>query len=78
MNAYNPTSLTKKLTIAALTVVLGLGTLQLVAGGMTHPDPEAVAARQQFIAMEAEVAQENRDLARGVIRYADNTAAGAR
>ena len=74
MNAYNPTTLTRKLTIAVLTVVIGLGTLQLVAGGMTHPDPEAVAARQQFLAMEAEVAQENRDLARGVVRYADNTA----
>ena len=78
MNAYNPTSLTRKLTIAALTVVIGLGTLQLVAGGMTHPNPEAVAVRQQFIAMEAEVAQENRDLARGVVRYADNTALGVR
>jgi len=74
MNAYNPTTLTRKLTIAVLTVVIGLGTLQLVAGGMTHPAPEAVAARQQFLAMEAEVAQENRDLARGVVRYADNTA----
>jgi len=78
MNAYNPTSLTRKLTIAALTVVIGLGTLQLVAGGMTHPDPVSVATRQQFIAMEAEVAQENRDLARGVVRYADNTATAAR
>ena len=78
MNAYNPVSLAKKLTIAALTVVIGLGTLQLVAGGMTHPDPDAVAARQQFIAMEAEVAQENRDLARGVVRYADNSATGVR
>lgn len=74
MNTYDPTSPARKLGIAVLTFVLALGTLQLVAGGMTHPDPDVVAARQQFLAMEAEVAQEIRDLARGQVHYADATA----
>ncbi len=74
MNTYHPTSLARKLGIAAITFVVALGTLQLVAGGMTHPDPEVVAARQQFIAMEAEAAQEIRDLARGQVHYADAAA----
>lgn len=75
MNAYNPTSLGKKIVIAAVTLVVGSGVLEIVAGAMTHPDPGAIAARQHVIAMEADRAQQIRALERGEIRYADNAAA---
>ncbi len=74
MNAYNPTSLGKKIVIAAVTLVVGAGVLEFVAGAMTHPDPDAMAARQRVIAMEADRAQQIRALERGEIRYADNAA----
>ena len=44
--------------------------LQLLAGGMTHPSPDTVAARQQFIAAEYDRAGQIRDLERGEVRVA--------
>lgn len=77
MNAYNPTSLGRKIVIAAVTLMVGAGVLEVVAGAMTHPDPGAMAARQRVIAMEADRAQQIRALERGEIRYADNAAVRA-
>jgi hypothetical protein len=38
---------TEKLGIAAVTLVVGLGVLELVASSMKFPNPEAIAQRQQ-------------------------------
>lgn len=73
MTTYPPTRLSSKLVIAAVTAVLGLGILELVAGGMTHPDPDALAVRRQVIALEADLSQQLRDLERGEVRYAVST-----
>lgn len=72
MNTYGPTPLYRKIAIAVITIALGFGVLELVAGGMPHPDPATMAARQQFLAMEAERAQQIRDLDRGQVRYAES------
>jgi hypothetical protein len=70
MTTYNPTKVTTKIAFAIATVVIGFGVLQLVAGSMTHPNPDTMAVRQQVIAMEAERAAQFRDLARGEVRVA--------
>jgi hypothetical protein len=75
MKTYNPNiKWTHRLAMVAATVALGVGTLQWVAGAMTHPDPEAVAMRQQVIVAQGERAREIRTLQNGEVRLA--TAAG--
>ena len=74
MNMPNNTRWTEKLVMVALTVVLGVGSLQWVASSMNAPAPEAVAARQQFLAAEDARAYEIRTLAAGEVRFA--TASG--
>ena len=71
MTNYNPrTQWTHKVVIAAATILVGVGTLQGVAGAMNHPDPEAVAARQQVLAAQSERARAIRALERGELRLA--------
>ena len=78
MNNYHPTQFRHKLVIAALTLVLGGGMLELVAGGMRFPDPETMAMRERVIAMEAERAQQIRALERGEVRYAGSVTVNVR
>ncbi|MFO1415458.1 MAG: hypothetical protein U1F10_16450 [Burkholderiales bacterium] len=76
MTNYNPvTKWTDKLAIVAVTVVIGLGTLQWVAGAMTCPDAESIALRRQVIAAQEERSQQIRALQNGEVRLATSGAA---
>ena len=70
MKTYNTISWKQKLMFVAATIAISVGGLQLLAGSMTHPDPDTVAARQQFIAAEYDRAGQIRDLERGEVRVA--------
>jgi hypothetical protein len=70
MKKYSPTSTTKKIVFAVATVVVAVGILETVVGGMMNPSPESMAARQHFIAVEAERAQKMRALEREEVRFA--------
>ena len=70
MKTYSATGWKHKVVFLAATIALAVGGLELVTRGMMHPDPETVAARQKFIAAEAERAGQIRDLEKGEIRYA--------
>ncbi len=70
MKTYSATGWKHKAVFLAATIALAVGGLEMVAGGMTHPDPETLAARQRFIAAEAQRAGQIRDLEKGEVRYA--------
>ncbi len=70
MKTYNTISWKQRLMFVAATIAISVGGLQLLAGAMTHPNPDTVAARQQFIAAESERAGQIRDLERGEVRMA--------
>ena len=71
MTTYNQGSkLTQKFVFAVLTIALGAGALELVAGTMKFPDPEAMAVREQVIAAQSERAYQIRALERGQVKYA--------
>ena len=70
VNTYNTISWKQKLMFVAATIAISVGGLHLLAGGMTHPNPDTMAARQQFIAAEYDRAGEIRDLQRGEVRVA--------
>ena len=70
MNTYNTISWKQKVVFVAATIAISIGGLQLLAGSMTHPNPDTLAARQQFIAAEYNRAGEIRDLERGEVRVA--------
>lgn len=61
---------TEKLVLVALALALGVGSLELVSGGMSSPAPEALAAKQQFIAAEAVRANAIRSLEAGEVQFA--------
>lgn len=63
-------SWTEKLVLVALTLALGVGSLELVSGGMSSPAPETLAAKQQFIAAEAVRANAIRSLEAGEVQFA--------
>lgn len=70
MNAYRTTRWTHKLVFAAAAAAIGLGLLELVAGAMAYPDPEAMAMREQVIAAQSERAQQIRMLQQGELKLA--------
>jgi len=70
VNTYNTISWKQKVVFVAATIAISIGGLQLLAGSMTHPNPDTLAARQQFIAAEYDRAGEIRDLERGEVRVA--------
>ncbi len=70
MNTYNSSSKGWKAAIALLTVLVGVGALELVAGAMKHPDPETMAVRQQVLAAQSERAYQIRTLEQGQMRLA--------
>ena len=70
MKTYGATGWKHKVVFLAATLALAVGGLELLTRGMMHPDPETLAARQQFIAAEADRAAQIRDLEKGEIRYA--------
>lgn len=76
MNAYNPTSLKKKIALAAMTLGVAVGVLEAVTNSMLHPDPETMAVRERVIAMQSERAAQIRELQRGEVRVADSTPQG--
>jgi hypothetical protein len=70
MNTYNAIGWKQKLMFVAATIAISVGGLQLLAGAMTHPDPNTLAARAQFIAAEYERAGQIRALEQGEVRFA--------
>ena len=76
MNAYNPTSLSKKIVLAAVTLGVAVGVLEVVTNSMLHPDPETMAVRERVIAAQSERASQIRELQRGEVRVADTTTQG--
>ena len=70
MNSYNSISWKQKVVFVAATIAVSVGGLHLLAGAMTHPNPDTMAARQQFIAAEYDRAGQIRDLERGEVRVA--------
>lgn len=70
MKTYNTISWKQRLMFVAATIAVSVGGLQLLAGAMTHPNPDTMAARQQFIAAESDRAARIRDLERGELRMA--------
>lgn len=78
MTTYRPNSKwTHKFVFAVATIAIGTGVLELVAGAMKFPDPEALAVREQVLAAQSERAQAIRTLQRGELRVA-TVEAGAR
>lgn len=74
MNPFETISWKQKLACAALTLVVAVGALELVAGSMQFPDPATVAQRQQVLAAQSERALQLRMLAAGEIKVAATTA----
>jgi len=70
MKNYNTISWRQRTLFAAITVILGAGALELVAGAMKFPNPEAMAIREQVIAAESERAWQIRTLEQGQVRVA--------
>jgi hypothetical protein len=75
MTTYHTISWTQRIAFVAVTVVIGVGALEIVAGSMTSPDPAAMAQRQQVIAAQAERAFQLREMQRGEVRVATTTKA---
>jgi hypothetical protein len=73
VKTYNTIGWKHKVVFVAATIAISVGGLQLLAGAMTHPDPDALAARQQFIAAESVRADHLRALEQGEIQFAETT-----
>jgi len=71
------TSWTEKLMLVALTLAIGVGSLELVASSMSSPAPETIAAKKQFIAAEEARANQIRTLEAGEVRFAGDGPARA-
>ena len=71
MTTTTSTSWTEKLVVAALALALGVGSLEVVSGGMSSPAPDTLAAKQQFIAAEAVRANAIRSLQAGEVQFAE-------
>jgi hypothetical protein len=75
MNTYNTVSWRQRFLVVAATIVVGLGTLELVAGAMKFPAPESMAVRAQVLAAESERAYQLRTLQQGELKVAAATPA---
>ena len=75
MNAYNPISWKKKAVLAAVTLVVAGGVLEVVTSSMLYSDPETMAVRERVIAAQSERAQRIRELSQGEVRVADTASA---
>jgi hypothetical protein len=73
MNTYNTISWRQRILFVAATLVIGAGTLELVAGAMKFPDPESIAVREQVLAAQSERAYQLRTLQQGELRVATAT-----
>jgi hypothetical protein len=77
MNSYNTNTISwrQRILFAVATIILGAGTLELVAGAMKFPDPETMAVREQVLAAQSERAYQIRTLEQGQVRIATVTVA---
>jgi len=76
MNAYNPTSWKKKIVLAAATLAVSSGVLEVVTSSMMYPNPEAMAVRERVLASQSERAQQLREMQRGEVRIAGSITQG--
>ncbi len=77
MNTFRTNTWKHKIAFAVVTVAIASGALELVAGSMKFPAPEAVAQRQQVLAAQSERAYQLRTLEAGELKVA-STAVAAR
>jgi hypothetical protein len=71
MTTYNQNHRwTHRIVFAVATIAIGAGALELVAGAMKCPDPEAMAVRLQVIAAQSERAYQIRSLEQGQVKLA--------
>jgi hypothetical protein len=71
MNAYKQGSRwIHRIAFAVATIAVGAGALELVAGAMKFPDPDAMAVREQVIAAQSERAYQIRTMEEGKVRIA--------
>ncbi len=76
MTTYSQgTRWTHRIVIAVATIAIGAGALELVAGTMKYPDPEAMAVREQVIAAQSERAYRIRTMDQGQVKFAASGAA---
>lgn len=68
MNTYDPISAKTRLVLAAATLAIAMGALELVVGAMKFPDPEKVAFRERVITAQSERAQHIRELQKSELR----------
>jgi len=74
MNTYHQGSKwTHRIVFAVATIAIGAGALELVAGAMKFPDPEAMAVREHVIAAQSERAYQIRTLELGQVKLAAST-----
>jgi conjugal transfer/entry exclusion protein len=59
-----------RIVFAVATIAMGAGALELVAGAMNCPDPDAMAVRRQVIAAQSERAYQIRSLEQGQVKMA--------
>jgi len=76
MNAYNPTSWKKKIVLAAATLAVSAGVLEVVTSSMMYPNPEAMAVRERVLASQSDRAQQLREMQRGEVRIAGSITQG--
>jgi len=74
MKEYQSISLKQKLVFAAVTIIVGTGVLEVVAGAMKFPDPEAMTVREQVLAAQNGRAYQIRTLQNGELRLATGAA----
>lgn len=70
MNAYQTTGWKQKLVFVVATIAIGAGVLELVAGAMKFPDPDAMAVREQVLAAQSARALQIRTLQQGELKVA--------
>lgn len=74
MKTYQATTCKTRIAAAAVSIAIVAALLEVLASGFVHPDPDAVMARQQVIAAQAEQIARARALANGEVKAAQVSA----
>ena len=77
MKAFHTNTWKHRIAFGVVTIAIASGALELVAGSMKFPAPEAVAHRQQVLAAQSERAYQLRTLEAGEMKVASTTVAAA-
>ena len=66
----------RKIVLAAATLAVSAGVLEVVTSSMMYPNPEAMAVRERVLASQSERAQQLREMQRGEVRIAGSITQG--